>query len=73
MHQHHQANVQDFSSQTGHPKFLMIWFCKLSNSILGKQGKLLEYCHLIANHNGPHGPTLTATSLDGLRKEFPAE
>jgi hypothetical protein len=30
-------------------KFLLIWFCKMANSILGKQGKLLEYCHLIAN------------------------
>ncbi len=30
-------------------KFLMTWFCKMANSVLGKQGKLLEYCHLIAN------------------------
>jgi hypothetical protein len=30
-------------------KFLLIWFCKMANSILRKQGKLLEYQHLIAN------------------------
>jgi hypothetical protein len=30
-------------------KFLLIWLCKMANSILGKQGELLEYCHLIAN------------------------
>jgi hypothetical protein len=27
----------------------MIWFCKMANSILGTQGELLKYCHLIAN------------------------
>ncbi len=32
-------------------KFLMIWFCEIADSVLGKQGKLLEYCHLIANPN----------------------
>jgi hypothetical protein len=30
-------------------KFLLIWFCKMVFSVLGKQGKLLEYQHLIAN------------------------
>jgi hypothetical protein len=30
-------------------KFPLLWFCKLANSVLGKQGKLLEYQHLIAN------------------------
>jgi hypothetical protein len=30
-------------------KFLLIWFCEMAISVLGKQGKLLEYCHLIAN------------------------
>jgi hypothetical protein len=50
MHQHHQAKVQDFSGQTGYQKiFPLIWLCKMSNSVLGKQGELLEYCHLIAN------------------------
>jgi hypothetical protein len=30
-------------------KFLLIWLCDMANSIIGKQGELLEYCHLIAN------------------------
>jgi hypothetical protein len=30
-------------------KFLLIRFCKMANSVLGEQGKLLEYSHLIAN------------------------
>jgi hypothetical protein len=30
-------------------KFLMLWFCKMANSVLSKQGGLLEYCHQIAN------------------------
>jgi hypothetical protein len=50
-------------------KFPLTWLCKMANSVLGKQGELLEYCHLIANH----GPTLTATSLDGWHKECRAE
>jgi hypothetical protein len=29
--------------------FPLVWFCEMANSVLGKQGKLLEYCHLIAN------------------------
>ena len=30
-------------------KFPMIWLCKMVNSVLGENGKLLEYRHLIAN------------------------
>ncbi len=30
-------------------KFPLIWFCKMSNSVLNKQGELLKYRHLIAN------------------------
>jgi hypothetical protein len=30
-------------------KFPLIWLCKMANSVLGKQGELLEYPHLIAN------------------------
>jgi hypothetical protein len=30
-------------------KFPLIWLCKMANSILGKQGELLEHQHLIAN------------------------
>ncbi len=29
-------------------KFPLIWFFKMANSVLGKQGKLLKYQHLIA-------------------------
>jgi hypothetical protein len=55
-------------------KFPMIWFCKMADSILSKQGKLFEYCHLIATpRQGPYGPTLTSMSFDGLRKDCPAE
>jgi hypothetical protein len=31
------------------PKFPLIWLCKMANSVLGEQGELLEYCHLITN------------------------
>ncbi len=27
----------------------MTWFCKMANSVISKQGELLEYQHLIAN------------------------
>jgi hypothetical protein len=30
-------------------KFPLIWICEIANSVLGKQGELLEYQHLIAN------------------------
>jgi hypothetical protein len=30
-------------------KFLLIWFCKIANLIIRKQGELLEYQHLITN------------------------
>ncbi len=30
-------------------KLPMTWFCKMANSVLSEQGKLLEYWHLIAN------------------------
>jgi hypothetical protein len=30
-------------------KFLLIWFYKMADSVLGKQGKLLKYQHLIVN------------------------
>jgi hypothetical protein len=30
-------------------KYPLIWFCKMANSVLGKQGELLKYRHLIAN------------------------
>ncbi len=30
-------------------KFPLIWLCKMANSVIGEQGELLEYRHLIAN------------------------
>jgi hypothetical protein len=30
-------------------KFPYLWLCKMANSVLGKQGELLEYQHLIVN------------------------
>ncbi len=30
-------------------KYPVIWLCKMANSVIGKQGELLEYHHLIAN------------------------
>jgi hypothetical protein len=30
-------------------KFMMTWFYKMANSVVGKQGKPLEHHHLIAN------------------------
>jgi hypothetical protein len=26
------------------------WFCKMANLVVGDNGKLLEYCHLVSNH-----------------------
>jgi hypothetical protein len=28
----------------------MTWFCKMTNSVIGDNGEILEYRHLIANH-----------------------
>jgi hypothetical protein len=41
--------------QTSCRKLPMTWFCKMANLVLGNNGKLLEYRHLIAN------PTTHAT------------
>jgi hypothetical protein len=30
-------------------RILMTWFCEMANSVIGEQGELLEYQHLIAN------------------------
>ncbi len=35
--------------QMSHRKLPMMWFCEMANSVLGNNGKLLEYRHLIAN------------------------
>jgi hypothetical protein len=26
------------------------WFCEMANSVVGDNGELLEYCHLVSNH-----------------------
>jgi hypothetical protein len=28
----------------------MTWFCEMANLVIGTNGELLEYCHLIAHH-----------------------
>ncbi len=51
-------------------KFPLIWLCKMANSVIGKQGELLEYHHLMRiPRHGPQGTTLTAMSLDSWHKE----
>ncbi len=30
-------------------RFPMTWFCEMANSVIGENGELLEYRHLIAN------------------------
>jgi hypothetical protein len=36
-------------SQLSQCKFPMKWLCEMANSVIGDNGELLEYCHLIAN------------------------
>ena len=31
-------------------KIPMSWFCEMANLVIGTNGELLEYCHLIAHH-----------------------
>jgi hypothetical protein len=56
-------------------KLPLIWLCKMANSVIGKQGELLEYQHLIANPKTRDMWThsFTATSLDGWHTECWAE
>ena len=28
----------------------MTWFYEMANLVIGKNGELVEYCHLVANH-----------------------
>ena len=35
--------------QMSQRKLPMKWLCKMANSVVGANGELLEYCHLIAN------------------------
>jgi hypothetical protein len=32
-------------------RILMPWFCEMANSVIGDNGELLEYHHLVSNHN----------------------
>ncbi len=45
-------------------KLLLIWLCKMANSVLDEQGELLEYCHLISN------PKTRATWTHSYSKEL---
>jgi hypothetical protein len=43
MHQHHQAKIQGSAAKMATSKFLLIWLWEVANSVIGKQGELLEY------------------------------
>jgi hypothetical protein len=42
----------------------LAWFCKMANSVIGKNGELMEYCHLIAHH------TMRITWMHSYRNEI---
>jgi hypothetical protein len=44
-----KPNFEISASKMASQKLPMMWLCEMANSALGKQGKLLEYWHLIAN------------------------
>jgi hypothetical protein len=44
-----KPNFEILAAKMASQKLPMTWFCKMANSVLGKQGKLLEYRHLITN------------------------
>jgi hypothetical protein len=44
-----KPNFEISAAKIASRKLPMTWFCEMANSVLGKQGKLLEYRHLIAN------------------------
>ncbi len=50
--------------QMSHRKLPMMWFCEMANLVLGNNGKLLEYRHLIAN------PTTRASWTYSYRNEI---
>ncbi len=41
--------INVFPQQMLQLKLLMTWFCNMANSVIGDNGKLLIYCHLIVN------------------------
>ncbi len=44
-----KPNFEILEAKMASQKLPMTWLCEMANSVLGKQGKLLEYRHLIAN------------------------
>jgi hypothetical protein len=44
-----KPNLEISAAKMASRKLPMMWLCEMANSVLGKQGKLLEYQHLIAN------------------------
>jgi hypothetical protein len=44
-----KPRVEISAAKLATQKFPMTWLCKMADFILGEQGELLEYCHLIAN------------------------
>ncbi len=44
-----KLNFKISAAKMASQKLPMTWFCEMANSVLGKQGKLLENRHLIAN------------------------
>jgi hypothetical protein len=44
-----KPNFEILEAKMASQKLPMTWLCEMANSVLGKQGELLEYRHLIAN------------------------
>ncbi len=44
-----KPNFEISAAKMASQKLQMMWFCEMANSVLGEQGELLEYLHLIAN------------------------
>jgi hypothetical protein len=44
-----KPNFEISAAKMASQKLPMTWFCEMANSVLVKQGELLEYWHLIAN------------------------
>jgi hypothetical protein len=44
-----KPNFEISAAKMTSQKLPVTWFCEMANSVLGKQGKLLDYRHLITN------------------------
>jgi hypothetical protein len=44
-----KPNFEILAAKMASQKLPMMWLCEMANSVLGKQGELIEYWHLIAN------------------------